>query len=225
MLTVATGAGLRGILPDAVETEERYGPGPGGPLLPEEERVVARAVESRRREFATVRCCARSCLGRLGFEPVAVLPGPGGAPGWPVGVRGSMTHCAGYAAAALAPADRVAAIGIDAEPDTPLPAGVLEVIATPSERCQVHDLGAVAGPSWDRLLFSVKESVFKAWFPLVGHWLEPQDTQVTLRQHGTFVARLPRGLVLAGTPTSCLEGRWTSVQGLLLTAVAVARPR
>jgi len=27
------------------------------------------------------------------------------------------------------------------------------------------------GPSWDRLLFSAKESVYKAWFPLTGRWL------------------------------------------------------
>ena len=72
----------------------------GAVLLPEEEQIVAHAVESRRREYAAVRSCARACLGRLGYRRVPILPGVGGAPSWPAGVLGSMTHCAGYAAAA-----------------------------------------------------------------------------------------------------------------------------
>ena len=71
---------------------------------------------------------------RLGYPQVPILPGVGGAPIWPVGVRGSMTHCTGYAAAAVAPRPRVFAIGIDAEPDAPLPDGVVDLVATPTEQ-------------------------------------------------------------------------------------------
>ena len=45
-----------------------------------------------------------------------------------------MTHCIGYAAAAVGPAARISTIGIDAEPDAPLPDGVLGLIATPIEQ-------------------------------------------------------------------------------------------
>jgi 4'-phosphopantetheinyl transferase EntD len=86
------------ILPTGVESEERFGEAPGGVLLPEEEKIIAHAVEGRRREYAAVRSCARACLGRLGYRPVPILPGDGGAPIWPAGVLGSMTHCTGYAA-------------------------------------------------------------------------------------------------------------------------------
>ena len=91
------------ILPVGVESQECFGAAPGGVLFPEEEQIIARAVPARRRDYATVRSCARACLARLGYPRVPILPGVGGAPIWPVGVRGSMTHCAGYAAAAVAP--------------------------------------------------------------------------------------------------------------------------
>ena len=58
------------ILPANVESEERFGEAPGGALFPEEEKIIAHAVEARRREFATVRVCARACLARLGYAQV-----------------------------------------------------------------------------------------------------------------------------------------------------------
>jgi 4'-phosphopantetheinyl transferase N-terminal domain/Aldo/keto reductase family len=119
------------ILPAGVESEERFGAVPDGVLFPAEEKIIAQAVQSRRRDFAAVRSCARACLERLGYPRVPILPGVGGAPTWPAGVQGSMTHCTGYAAAAVGRHPRISAIGIDAEPDAPLPDGVLDVVATP----------------------------------------------------------------------------------------------
>src|SRR5215217_9244342 len=142
------------ILPADVESEECFGEGPGGALLPDEKQIIAHAVEARQREYAAVRNCARACLGRLGYPPVPILPGLGGAPRWPAGVLGSMTHCAGYAAAAVGPVPQISAIGIDAEPDVPLPDGVLDLIATAAEwdRLAVAEMEP-GSPNWDRLLF------------------------------------------------------------------------
>ena len=69
-------------------------------LFPEERALMARAAESRGREFATARACARIALARLGRPAVALLLGLGGAPQWPEAVAGSITHGAGYRAAA-----------------------------------------------------------------------------------------------------------------------------
>ena len=102
-----------------------------GACFPRRRRSSRTPSTARRRDYATVRSCARACLGRLGYPPVPILPGVGGAPTWPAGIRGSMTHCAGYAAAAVGPTPRISTIGIDAEPDAPLPDGVLGLVATP----------------------------------------------------------------------------------------------
>src|SRR5215831_1984935 len=117
------------ILPSRVAVAEAFGDDPAAELLPQECNVIARATESRQREFATARACARAALARLGQPAVAVLRGPGGAPQWPDGVAGSITHCPGYRAAAVALIRDVISLGVDAEPDEPLPDhGMLEFI-------------------------------------------------------------------------------------------------
>jgi 4'-phosphopantetheinyl transferase EntD len=215
------------ILPAGVECEERFGEAPGGVLFPAEEKIIAQAVEQRQREYATVRSCARACLERLGYAPVAILPGDGGAPTWPAGVLGSMTHCAGYAAAAVGLLPQISAIGIDAEPDAPLPDGVLELVATPAERDRLTaPRPETDAPNWDRLLFSAKEAVYKAWFPLVGEWLDHQEAEVSFDpRDGTFAALLSRdGLVADGRQVRRLHGRWIRQHGILATAVVLDRP-
>ena len=214
------------ILPAGVECEERFGEAPSGVLFPAEEKIIAQAVEQRRREYATVRSCARACLERLGYAPVAILPGDGGAPTWPAGVLGSMTHCAGYAAAAVGPLPQISAIGIDAEPDAPLPDGVLDLIATPAERDRLTATRpATDGPNWDRLLFSAKEAVYKAWFPLVGQWLDHQEAEILFDpERRTFAALLYRdGLIVDGRHVHRLHGRWIRKRGILVTAVVLGR--
>jgi 4'-phosphopantetheinyl transferase EntD len=215
---------LEVILPAGVESQECFGEPPGGVLFPEEQQLIAHAVEPRRREYAAVRSCARACLGRLGYAQVPILPGVGGAPTWPAGVQGSMTHCAGYAAAAVGPDRRISAIGIDAEPDAPLPDGVLDLVATPAERDRLA--GTQPGPdglNWDRLLFSAKEAVYKAWFPQVGEWLDHQQAEIIFNpQEETFAALLSRdGLIVDGRHIRRLHGRWIRNQGILLTAVVL----
>jgi 4'-phosphopantetheinyl transferase EntD len=193
-------------------------------LFPAEEALVAGAAGKRRREFTTGRHCARTALAELGVAPAPILRGEMGAPRWPPGIVGSITHCAGYRAAAVARDRDVLSAGVDAEPDEGLPAGVLELVALPGERERLRDLAAAApGTCWDRLLFSAKESVYKAWFPLTGRWLGFHDADVTIdAAGGTFDVRLlaaaadDRGLPLAG-----LAGRWLAEGGLILTAVTV----
>jgi 4'-phosphopantetheinyl transferase EntD len=212
------------ILPADVESEECFGDAPGAALFPEEEKIIAHAVESRRREFAAVRSCARACLGRLGYAAAPILPDFGGAPTWPAGVRGSMTHSAGYSAAAVGPLTQIAAIGIDAEPDAPLPEGVLELVATHAERDRLAATQLELGsPNWDRLLFSAKEAVYKAWFPLVHEWLDAQEVEILFDpQDGTFGALLRRdGLIVDGRPVRRLHGRWVRNRGTLATAVVL----
>src|SRR5688500_16527321 len=91
---------LEELVPTSVATAEAFEDDGAAPL-PEERNLVARAVEPRRREFGTTRACARTALGRLGVDPVPIPRGPGGAPRWPAGIVGSLTHCAGYRAAAV----------------------------------------------------------------------------------------------------------------------------
>lgn len=212
------------LLPRQVRTGETFGIGRDSAyegLFPDEAAVVAKAVPKRQREFAEVRACARAALAQLGVPPVPLIPGHRGAPRWPEGVIGSMTHCDGYRAAAVARAADATGLGIDAEPDGPLPEGVLDLIALPAEREHVDALSA-ARPEvcWDRLLFSAKESVFKTWYPLTSRELDFSEAEIAVdAAGGTFSARLlVQGPELDGEPLRGMTGRWEAQRGLIVTA-------
>jgi 4'-phosphopantetheinyl transferase EntD len=81
------------------------------------------------------------------------------------------------------------------------------------------------------LLFSAKEAVYKAWFPLVGDWLDHQEAEIRFHpQQRRFTAQLSRdGLIIDRRQIHLLHGRWIRKRGLLVTAVvlgfSVNRPR
>ncbi|MGW4198812.1 4'-phosphopantetheinyl transferase family protein [Streptomyces sp. NPDC005004] len=219
------------LLPESVVAVEAFGEprDADSALFPEERPLVARAVAKRRREFASVRVCARHAMEKLGVPPAPVLTGERGAPVWPEGLTGSMTHCDGYRAAALVRTGELASLGIDGETHAALPDGVLDAIALPGER-ERHRALAAARPEvhWDRLLFSAKESVYKAWFPLTRAWLDFAEADIELlpgadgAARGAFHARLlVPGPVVAGVRLAGFQGRWVIGQGLVLTAVPV----
>nr|WP_213453342.1 4'-phosphopantetheinyl transferase superfamily protein [Micromonospora sp. NBRC 107566] len=218
---------LAGLVPPGTVAVESFGDTADAFLYPEEEACIARAVDKRRREFTSARVCARAALAQLGIPPAPILPGPRGAPAWPAGVVGSMTHCDGYRAAAVALGRDVCTIGIDAEPAGPLPDGVLEAIALDPERASVSGLSAaVPGVPWDRLLFSAKEAVYKAWFPLTGAWLDFHQARIDIDPAAhTFTATLlVPGPVAGGTRLSGFAGRWLHRDGLVATAIVQRQP-
>jgi 4'-phosphopantetheinyl transferase EntD len=214
------------ILPAVVAAAESFGDLPEATLFPAEEAIVANAVEKRRAEFATARACARAALAQLGLPAVSIGSGERGAPQWPPGVVGSITHCAGYRAAAVACSRDVITIGLDAEPDERLPDGVLEAVSSFGERAKLSALAVSApGVSWDRMLFCVKETVYKAWFPLTRRWLNFDEACVDIDPAGqTFTARLlVDGPVVNGTSLTGFDGRWLAANGLIVTAIVISR--
>lgn len=239
------------LLPDDVVVVEALSDPPEAVLFPAEEALLAQAVEKRRLEFTTVRHCARVALARLGVPAVPILPGEHGAPQWPEGIVGSMTHCVGYRAAVVARSADVVTVGVDAEPHDALPPEVLDTVTLPEERGQLARLAATRpGVHWDRLLFSAKEAVYKSWYPLTRSWLDFDEASIAFdggigggvgveaaesgaapesasgaaaeSKSGTFYARLlVPGPVVDGVRLPGFAGRWLVRDGLLFTAIAL----
>ncbi len=225
------------ILLPGVASAEAFDDAPEADMFPAEQAVIAHAIDSRRREFGTVRRCARQALAELGIPAVPLLPGEGRAPRWPDGVVGSMTHCAGYRAAAVARSPATLAVGIDAEPNEPLPEGILQVISLDEERARLAelatrdvghadighgDVGHGDVVNWDRLLFCCKEAVYKAWYPLARRWLDFESALVSIDPAGSFTARLlVSGPQVGGTELEGFSGRWLAAGGLLLATIAL----
>ncbi len=213
------------IVPKSAACAESFGGSLGTGLFPQEETLVARATHQRREEFTTGRECARSALAALGVPAAPILRDYRGAPQWPEGIVGGITHCAGYCAAVVARTGDLVTVGLGGEPNAPLPGGVLELVSQPVERARLRQLtDATPDVGWDRLLFCAKEAVYKAWFPLTGKWLGFSDADATIdASDGTFSARLMLPVpVPDGVPLDDgFAGRWLARDGLLLTAITV----
>jgi 4'-phosphopantetheinyl transferase EntD len=98
---------------------------------------------------------------------------------------------------------------------------VLEEVAFGPERRLAVSPGHI---QMDRLLFSAKEAVYKAWFPLAGRWLGFDDAELTIdTDRRAFQARLlVPGPVLDGSPLTRLEGSWCVENGVICTATVIA---
>ncbi|HEY3717924.1 MAG TPA: 4'-phosphopantetheinyl transferase superfamily protein [Jatrophihabitantaceae bacterium] len=212
------------ILPAQVASVEAFDDAGAGELFAEEQASLGDAAARRATEFATVRTCARRALTRLGVSAVPIVRGRGGAPRWPAGIVGSMTHCRGYRAASVAHAVDIVTVGIDAEIHEPVADGVLPYIASVDERAQLQSLSRrEPHVHWERVLFSAKESVYKAWFPLTSRWLDFSEAVVTIDpDRGRFSTRLlVTGPTWRGDEPVLFDGRWLVRDGLVVTAVVV----
>ena len=212
------------LLPTGVLVVEAFEDVADEAVFPGEEDLIQNAVESRRREFVTSRRCAREALARLGRTPVPIRAGPSREPRWPDGLVGSITHTTGFRAAAVASQKVAASIGIDTEQNAPLPEGVAELVAFEGELEMLAALTRTCPETqWGRILFSAKETIYKAWYPLTRRWLGFEDVRLTIDPTGKFEARLNIDGSRAddGPPLSELSGRFVVTQELISTAVTV----
>ncbi|KOX23568.1 MULTISPECIES: 4'-phosphopantetheinyl transferase family protein [unclassified Streptomyces] len=212
---------MRDLLPGAVAVAVADASAWAEEPLPEEAATLSeRAVPARRREFRAGRACARRAMTALGLPPLPVPAGRDRAPVWPARVVGSISHTGDYCAAAVARADRVRSIGIDAEDNLRLDEPTRRLVCREEEEEWWHGPGGEA-PYWPTVFFSAKEAVYKAWFPLVGGWLGFHDVRVEPDPAtGTFTARVlvPRP---PGPAPEVLHGRFAVSPGLVRTAVVV----
>ncbi|MFB7501574.1 4'-phosphopantetheinyl transferase [Streptomyces sp. NPDC056161] len=153
---------------------------------------IAWALSTLGAKFARVIWCVHQALDAFDAPTEPILRDRHGAPQWPDSVLGSITHCFGYRAAALARTSDMTMVGIDAEPNAPLPEGVLRTIALPSELQRVRKLrDTEPNVHWDRFLFSTREAMCKCWYPFAGQRLKFDDAQIHLDAHSSvFTAYL-----------------------------------
>jgi 4'-phosphopantetheinyl transferase EntD len=180
-----------------------------GSLFPEERAALAGAVPARLAEFAAGRLAARQALG----QDVALPMAPDRAPVWPEGVAGSITHDGGWALAAVSRMVRM--LGLDLEPDAPLPNDIWDTVLLPQEQAWLSRR-AEAG-HWARVIFCAKECAYKAQYPLTREVFGFEVFEVTLGD-GTFEARFQRD-VAPFRAGDALTGRYSRGDGLILTGI------
>lgn len=177
------------------------------------------AAPVRIRDFTRGRLAAHETLRRLGESaPGGIGVSPTGAPLWPRGVVGSISHCDGAVAAVSASAEQLRGIGIDVEVEQTLELGIIDAVLRIDE-ARLDPL----------VQFSAKESVYKLWEPIVGQWLDFDEVSVQPRKRRIAARGFSRGL--AGGPLQLtfhreipdafggVKGFWARGAGVVATAV------
>ena len=227
----------RDIVPDDAGLVE-YHPGTAVDLTryeeldDEERRIVGRAVDSRRAEFGDGRWCAHRALRGLGVDG-PILRGDKGMPLFPGAVTGTISHTSGLRAALVGRTDRWRSLGLDVEVARRLPDGVLSVVSSERERLALQRAAQRApGQALGTVLFSAKEAVYKAWFPLAGRFLDFDEVELHLEVSARVGSRPGAGTAEAGgtwharllsvpSPVSSIEGHWVIRDGFVVTVCGV----
>lgn len=184
-----------------------------------ERALIANAAARRRAHFAAGRLCAHAALAALGRPVEAVLRSETGAPRWPEGVVGSITHCERQAAAVVAPALSWRALGLDVEPLRALPADVAAYALTDRERSRFRVEGCA--PEASLVAFSAKECVHKCLHPLLGLFLGFEEIEIAIDTRGfTPLPRSARAEAALAPVIAC--GRWAIADGCVWTLLALA---
>ncbi|MDO5604515.1 MAG: 4'-phosphopantetheinyl transferase superfamily protein [Paracoccus sp. (in: a-proteobacteria)] len=114
----------------------------------------------RRLDYQAGRLAAADALAALTGCADAVGRGPDGAPVWPQGIVGAISHADGRAVALTGHATRYAGLGVDLEALVTNPEDIAPVVLTGTEAARLpHDALHMT------LTFSAKESLFKALYP------------------------------------------------------------
>ena len=152
-------------------------------LTGEECTQFRRSVARVRQASGAARRVARELLQSARAEPTwQICRQPSGAPGWPPGFVGSLSHDAEFAAALVAPTKALRSVGIDIEPSTPLSPDLIDIIATPCEQAALKDLGLDP-----KILFCTKEAVYKASCALDGKFLDFKDIEVCFKTQRAII--------------------------------------
>ncbi|SMY03014.1 4'-phosphopantetheinyl transferase superfamily protein [Brevibacterium antiquum] len=144
-----------------------------------------------------------------------ILTGAAREPLWSQGFLGSITHSRGWCKVAVAQEGVLDYLGIDVEVAALIPENVARTIHSPDElrnaadQVQLADLTSV-------VIFSAKESVFKAYFQATTIKLAFSQIHMTLDGDGSFWASLAH----SDLPSrfSSIAGAWTISEGYVMTA-------
>jgi 4'-phosphopantetheinyl transferase EntD len=186
-----------------------------------EEALVANAVPKRRNEFSTGRAAARTALDRLGARPVPIPADADGAPMWPSGFVGSLSHTRQHCVAAVAPRTRYASIGIDVEGNGSLEDDVIRLICTEAE-IEALGRGPLSRARAAVVVFSAKECFYKFQYPLTGRRLGFLDVAVRLDWTASVFEVIPTTGPRALSVVEPLTGRFFECCGLVATGMALA---
>lgn len=184
-----------GLLAQARFAPEAYDPGLFDAFCLPCPPQIARAQAKRRADFLAGRLLARHALTEFG-APASDLPiGADRAPVWPVGLNGSISHSGHTCAVLVARDDHLCGVDCEGMLGGSALDAVLKQCLSPGERDWTQQQSRHPAALATSLVFSAKESIFKALAPRVQQFFGFECAEVTgWEDTGCLTLRLTRTL-------------------------------
>lgn len=126
------------------------------------------AVPKRLSEFLAGRMLAQAALEKLHRPRASIAIGEQGAPLWPSGVSGSISHSHGKCAClVIAGSDMLVGLDVEKIADGAALDAILKEALSPEERARVLQQTTLDAATLATLIFSAKETIFKTFHPVV----------------------------------------------------------
>ncbi|UTW45959.1 4'-phosphopantetheinyl transferase superfamily protein [bacterium SCSIO 12696] len=183
---------------------------------------VSKAVPKRQAEFLAGRYCAARALNALGSRDLVVHSGENRIPRWPENTVGSISHTAGKAVAVAAWKKDYVGIGIDCEMQVSdeVCERIYDTIAIP-EDTQLLNRGGWEKAWFLTLLFSAKESLFKALYPTVNKYFGFDKAQLLEVTENTFAIALTDNLNDRWCKSQIFSGCYLRGEGYVVTFLEI----
>jgi len=183
------------------------------------------AAAKRRAEFVGGRLAARRALAALTGSPSTPAQDAEQLPEWPADTVGSITHSRGLAAAVVARRPDFQSVGLDAEVvmSNERARRLAPQILMASEQAWFDRLPAARQGEFVTLVFSLKESLFKALYPLVHRRFYFPDARLIAwdASEGLVTIELLKTLSSQWPAGSRLSGHVTAIDEYLLTLILI----
>ncbi len=156
--------------------------------------------KDRAGQSAAVRACAAALLGAHGVVPVSIGRLPSGAPHWPDGWVGSLSHAPDGGAVAVARSASLQTVGIDFEDPTRMHRALWSHMLSAGELKELTGVPEAAANQRAAEVFSAKEAIYKALAPLGGPVPGFHEVEIRWSADGAFRAQRVAPPARAGGP-------------------------
>ncbi len=151
-------------------------------LFTEEMPYVQNMVLKRKKEFIAGRSLVRRAFSKLDYPNCAIPVGTKREPIWPTDISGSITHDGDYCCVAVVKKNKLSLVGIDLASQSPLDDNLKELICTKRDFINIQSMNRfVLQIDPYKLVFSIKESVYKCLFPIVKEYFDFRDVTIEIK--------------------------------------------
>ncbi len=182
-------------------------------LYQKESFLTNKMSKKRLADFSSGRLSVKSALLELNIRNFPLLINSNRSPAWPNSVVGSISHSKNICIAAVNFNINSKALGIDIETTNPLNTEVLPLICNQSEILHLNSLAKNGfGDSFTnaKIIFSIKESIFKCLNPHLGCWIDFKEMLITLNPQNKSYLATPKSENPLLTSLKPIKGYWFS---------------